>query len=135
MAMRCSPSMLQILEENIASVLTAEIDNNLAAVTKELEEKQQQIITATRSNQDYDDSVLEKIENLKMQKQQMFAEKAEQELCKNRIQEMKDFLLASPQELTGYDEDMVRKYLSRITVYADYYKVKFKSGISIDVTK
>ena len=135
MALRCSPSMLQILEENIASVLTEETDHNLATVSKELEEKQRQIIAAARSDQDYDDSVLAEIEHLKMQKQRLFAEKADQALCKNRMLELKEFLMASPQELTEYDGNMVRKYLKQITVYDDYYKVEFKSGISIDVTK
>ena len=32
-----------------------------------------------------------------------------------------------------YDDALVRKLIERVTVYDDYYRVEFKSGIEIDV--
>lgn len=46
-------------------------------------------------------------------------EKAEEEGRKLRVKEMMEFLSGMSQELTGYDEQMVRRYIERITVYDD----------------
>ena len=39
------------------------------------------------------------------------------------------------QELIEYDEQMVRKYIERITVYDTYYEVEFKAGIKVEIEK
>ena len=39
------------------------------------------------------------------------------------------------QELIEYDEQMVRKYFERITVYDTYYEVEFKAGIKVEIEK
>lgn len=39
------------------------------------------------------------------------------------------------EELTEYDEKMVRLYIERITVYDDKFMVSFKAGIDIDIQR
>ena len=65
----------------------------------------------------------------------MLIEKAEQEGQKLRIQEMTDFLSGMDQKLIEYDEQMVRKYIERITVYDNCYEVAFKAGIKVEIEK
>ena len=48
---------------------------------------------------------------------------------------MTDFLSGMGQKLIEYDEQMVRKYIERITVYDSYYEVEFKAGIKIEIAK
>jgi hypothetical protein len=48
---------------------------------------------------------------------------------------MTDFLSGMDQKLIEYDEQMVRKYIERITVYDTYYEVAFKAGIKVEIEK
>ncbi len=82
----------------------------------------------------YDD-IADAIDGLRDQKQKVLIEKAEQEGQKLRIQEMTDFLSGMDQKLIEYDEQMVRKYIERITVYDTYYEVAFKAGIKVEIEK
>ena len=48
---------------------------------------------------------------------------------------MTDFLSGMDQKLIEYDEQMVRKYIERITVYDNCYEVAFKAGIKVEIEK
>ena len=89
---------------------------------------------ATREKKPYDD-IADAIEDLRDQKQRALIDKAEEEGRKLRIKEMTAFLSEMDRELTEYDEQMVRKYIERITVFDDYYEVEFKAGIKVEVEK
>lgn len=90
--------------------------------------------TRRDTKQPYDD-VADAIEDLRERKQQALTKKAEEEGQKLRIEEMKRFLRGLGQELTDYDEQMVRKYIERITVYDNHYEVEFKAGIRGEIEK
>ena len=77
----------------------------------------------------------DEIDELKGKKQQFLIEKAGQEDAKRRIREMEDFLKSERNELTEYDEKLVRKYIKKIKVYEDRFSVTFKSEISVDVER
>ena len=44
-----------------------------------------------------------------------------------------DFLQGAPQELTEYDELMVRKYIDQIMIYEDHFTVCFKAKVELDI--
>ncbi len=46
---------------------------------------------------------------------------------------MTDFLQGTVQELTEYDEGMVRKYIEQIKVYEDKFIVCFKAKKEIEI--
>lgn len=46
---------------------------------------------------------------------------------------MKDFLDAAEKELTEYNVALVRKYIDKIIIYEDYFKVYFEPGIDFDI--
>ena len=50
-----------------------------------------------------------------------------------RITELQDFIKQQSTELTEFDENLVRRWLKKITVYEDKYTVEFKSGVNVDI--
>lgn len=52
---------------------------------------------------------------------------------KERIQEMIEYLKSQPKRVTVYDEQLVRKWIEKITVYDDHQDFLFKSGIQIEI--
>ncbi|MFQ9514682.1 MAG: hypothetical protein ACLRZ9_02530 [Eubacterium sp.] len=48
---------------------------------------------------------------------------------------MQKFLGEAEQELTEYDEMMVRKYIYRILMYEDKFTVAFKAGVKLDIER
>ena len=61
--------------------------------------------------------------------------KAENEGLKKRIREFETFLKEADQELTEYDETMVRKYIREIKVYEDHLLVCFEAGIEVEIDR
>jgi site-specific DNA recombinase len=133
-AVHCSDSMLRILRNNLETVIGSETEKELARIDAELADQQQKLLSATREKRSYDD-IADAIEDLRDQKQKALVEKADVEGKKIRIREMTEFLSDIDQELTEYDEQMVRKYIERITVFDDHYEVEFKAGIKVEVEK
>lgn len=60
---------------------------------------------------------------------------AEREGVKQRISEMQQFLAEQTQDITEYDERLVRRLIEKITVYEEKVTVEFKSGTSLDVRR
>lgn len=54
---------------------------------------------------------------------------------KQRISEMQQFLAEQTQNITEYDEQLVRRLIEKITVYEEKVTVEFKSGTSVDVRR
>ena len=60
---------------------------------------------------------------------------AEREGMKKQISEMQQFLAEQQQDITEYDEQLVRRLIEKITVYDERVTVEFKSGTSVDVDR
>ena len=54
---------------------------------------------------------------------------------KQRINEMQQFLAEQTQDITEYDEQLVRRLIEKIMVYDEKVTIKFKSGTSLDVRR
>ena len=63
------------------------------------------------------------------------AKDRKQKVFKKRIKELEDFLKEANQELTEYDESMVRRYIEKIQVYEDKFTVCFKAGVDLDIER
>ena len=81
------------------------------------------------------DSIVDEIYSLREAKQNAQAESAEREGMKKRISEMQQFLAEQQQDITEYDEQLVRRLIEKITVYDEVVTVEFKSGTSVDVRR
>lgn len=134
MLLRSSPSMKKILVQNIEDAIADDNLDELERINSILAVKQKELVRLAHAKKDY--TVLaDEIDMLRDKKQELLVKKAESEGFKKRIKEMEYFLGETNQELTQYDESMVRKYIENIAIYNDRFVVSFKSGINIDIKR
>lgn len=124
--------MLDVLEENIRTVITLKDETFTENLDARLEELQRELLKRANAKQNYDD-VANEIDRLCEMKQVALTENAEREGLKQRISEMQQFLKKQTEQIEEYDEYLVRRMIGKITVYKDKFIVKFKSGTSVDI--
>jgi site-specific DNA recombinase len=49
--------------------------------------------------------------------------------------DMSTFLKKQSTALAGYDEQLVRRLIEKVTIYEDKFTVEFKSGMTVDVNE
>lgn len=126
-------SVSAVLMDNIKKVIYKS-NNNLTLIDDQLKELQKAILKKANSNQKYDELVKE-IYDLRDEKQRMIAEVAERNGLKTRITEMENFIKEFEFRIKEYDEQLVRTYIDKITVYENRYTVEFKAGFKFDIEK
>lgn len=134
-------NMLHINNESMRTVLMANIeevinlpDASLSTIDARLEELQQLLLKKANSNQSYDELAKE-IFNLREKKQNIMADRAEKNGFNKRVAELEKFLQDFTFELTEYNEQLVRSYIQKITVYDDRYEVEFKAGLKLNIER
>ncbi len=134
LVMRCSPTIKKVLEQNIADALADDNSGELEEVNEILKAKQKELLKLAHANKDYT-ILADEIEKIREKKQQLLVDKAQNEGLKTRITELKDFIEAADQELTEYDEGMVRKYIEKIVIFEDKFQVFFKAGTDVEIAR
>lgn len=125
-------SFLQALQDNKATVLNAESDNATDDVDGKLNDLQQELLKQAKSKNDYNE-VADEIYRLRELRQNALVENAEREGRRQRITEMTEFLREQSNQLKVYDEQLVRRFIEKVTVYDDKLTIEFKSGVEIEV--
>ena len=123
-------TMNKTLQKNIESVLSGADGIPLDEIDGRLEE----LLKVANSKGNYD-SIADEIYRLREARQNALVGNAEREGMKQRISEMQQFLVEQTQDITEYDEQLVRRLIEKITVYEEKVTVKFKSGTSLDVRR
>ena len=126
--------MNETLQENVEAVLTGADGVPLSEIDSRLEELQKELLKIANSKGNYD-AIADEIYRLREARQSALVDNAEREGMKKRISEMQQFLSEQTQEITEYDEQLVRRLIEKITVFEEKVTVKFKSGTSIDVRR
>ena len=134
MALGKKDSMNDALQRNVETVLTGTDGVPLDEIDARLEELQKELLKVANAKGNYD-SIMDEIYSLREAKQNAQAESAEREGMKKRISEMQQFLAEQQQDITEYDEQLVRRLIEKITVYDEVVTVEFKSGTSVDVRR
>ena len=49
------------------------------------------------------------------------------------IQDLQDFIKSQPTTITEFDEVLVKRLITKITVFEDHFTIDFKSGVTIDI--
>lgn len=75
------------------------------------------------------------LSGMNFRRKKQAVDNAEREGVKQRIIEMQQFLAEQTQDITEYDEQLVRRLIEKITVYEEKVTVEFKSGTSLDVRR
>ena len=50
-----------------------------------------------------------------------------------QINDLQDFIKGQPTDITEFDETLVKRLISKITVFEERFTVEFKSRLSIDI--
>lgn len=132
MALGQKDTMYDVLQRNVEAVLTGTDGISLDEIDARLEELQKELLNVANAKGNYD-SIVDEIYSLREAKQNAQVEGAEREGMKQRISEMQQFLAGQTQDITEYDEQLVRRLIEKITVYDEKVIVEFKSGTSVDI--
>ena len=122
---------LNILIENIETVLNENADKPTTDIDEKLEGIQMELLRLANSKEDYED-VAEEIYRLRELKQEVMMKNAAREGLRQRIEEMTKFLKEQPQKLEVYDDLLVRRLVEKIAIHERQLTIAFKSGIEIE---
>ncbi len=120
------------LKANIAKVLGISNLKAVAEIDEKINEKQKEIIRLTKEHQNCN-TLGDEIIKLRDEKYRLQLEDANREGSRLKLEELESFLSKQGTEVQEYDDALVRRLVETITVYDDRFKVKFKSGIEIEV--
>lgn len=126
--------MNDALQRNVEAVLSGTDGVPLDEIDARLEELQKELLKVANAKGNYD-GIVNEIYSLREAKQNAQVACAEREGMKKRISEMQQFLAEQQQDITEYDEQLVRRLIEKITVYDERVTVEFKSGTSVDVKR
>ena len=134
MALCKKDTMSENLQKNVEAVLTGADGIPIDEIDSRLEQLQKELLKVANAKGNYD-SIADEIYHLREVKQNALVDNAEREGVKQRISEMQQFLAEQTQNITEYDEQLVRRLIEKITVYEEKVTVEFKSGTSVDVRR
>lgn len=123
---------LKTLQQNIAKAVVNADTLSPDGIQNRLLELQKELIKKANNKQDYD-AIADEIFRLRGQKEQSEVDSHHREETMNRIKELQDFIAGQETDITEFNEALVKKLIEKITVFADYFTVEFKSGITIDI--
>jgi site-specific DNA recombinase len=89
------------------------------------------LIQKANSNETYD-NIVNEIYRLRDLRQETLSKNALRQDKRDRIAEMTDFLNTQTDNITEFDDKLVRKLVEKVTVYDDRIVVEFKSGLEIE---
>lgn len=123
---------IEILMKNIAAAIDHESTDESGDIDSQLEELQKELVKRANFKEDYD-AVVNRIYQLREQKQEALERNAHQQAKRQRISEMADFLKDQGTEIMEYDDKLVRQLVEQVTVQKQRFAVRFKSGIEVNV--
>ena len=120
------------LQKNLMQVLRNDTSAQKDRIAERLLVLQQELLNRANNREAYDD-VAEEIFHLRELQQETDSDETTKAIQMERIKELQDFIGQQSNELTEFDEKLVKRWLRQITIWDDHYTVELKSGLSIDV--
>ena len=120
------------LQKNLMQVLRNDTSAQKDRIAERLLVLQQELLNRANNREAYDD-VAEEIFHLRELQQQTDSDETTKAIQMERIKELQDIIGQQSNELTEFDEILVKRWLRQITIWDDYYIVELKPGLSIDV--
>jgi len=116
------------LQKNLMQVLRNDTSAQKDRIAERLLVLQQELLNRANNREAYDD-VAEEIFHLRELQQQTDSDETTKAIQMERIKELQDFIGQQSNELTEFDEKLVKRWLRQITIWDDYYIVELKSGV------
>ena len=120
------------LAKNIATVIRASATASTDAIDEKLLELQQDLLKKANNKEAYDE-IADEIFRLRELKQQAAVDTVTRDEQIGRITELQDFIRSQPADLTEFDDELVKRWVQKITVWPDRYTIELKSGLSVDI--
>lgn len=125
-------TFLKGLMEAIQKGMEDKWDRSLFEIEEELEKLQLQLIARTSSKEEYDDLV-EKIYQLKDEKDRLLKEEASQKVHKKNLDAIEKFIRSQDVEDLEFEDKLVRQFIEEITVMEEGLEFRFKTGAKVTV--
>ena len=87
-------------------------------------------MTKTRQNCD---ALGDEIIKIREEKHQLQLDDANKKGVRAKLEEIESFLSEQTDKVQEFSDALVRRLIETITVYDDHFRVRFKSGIEIEV--
>lgn len=129
-----STDVKNILEENILEVIYHDNSDAIDEINKDIAEKQKELLELVHGKKDYSKRA-DEMEELRQSKQLLLVEHAKSEGVKQRINELSEYIYSEDDQITEYDEKLVRKYIDQIKVYDDKFVICFKAKVEIVINR
>ena len=104
----------------------------VAEIDARSEELQKELLKKGNAKQGFEE-LADEIDALREEKQALLLEDANRTAMKQRLEELEAFLDEQQEQVTDYDEGMVRRLIERITVFEDHLEFEFKCGLETEV--
>ena len=122
-------NLIPMLTETYNEVMAEDGNAEMAAVEEKLQAIQLELISAGEEVHQY---LGEQIDELRAEKNRIYAKNAERVETRINIKKMMDYLEESS-EIKEYSEQLTRELVSRVIVYEDKVAIEFKAGLQVEI--
>lgn len=122
---------LEVLSNNIETVINEKYTSAIAEIEKKLEDLRNQLLIWANSKEDYNDNA-DEVYRLREEKHYALAEDAEKKAAGQRLMDMTAFLKEQPTLIDECDEQLIRRLIGKSMVHEDKFTVEFKSGVEVE---
>ena len=115
------------MERNIERLLAENNPREEEKLRKREEELQQELISLAESRKNYN-HVVSEFQKVREQQTELENSRNRRSETVSRITELREFIRSQSEELTEFDETLVRHWIRKITVHPDRLTNEFKTG-------
>lgn len=123
---------LQTLQTNIATVVKQGDTLSPEVIDERLRELQKELLKKANQKDDYD-AIADEILRLRDMRKQAEVDSVVRDEQMRLIRDLQDFIRQQPTTITEFDETLVKRLITKITVVEDHFTIDFKSGVTIDI--
>lgn len=125
-------NLIKTLQENIAMAVRQSDATSSDSIDERLNELQHELLKKAHKKEEYD-TVADEIFRLRELKKQSETDTVARDEKLSRINDLQDFIVSHPTEITEFDEKLVKRLIGKITVLKDGFSVEFRSGVSLEI--
>lgn len=123
---------LQTLQANIATVVKQGDSLSPEVIDERLRELQKELLKKANQKDDYD-AIADEILRLRDMRKQAEVDSVVRDEQMRLIRDLQDFIRQQPTTITDFDETLVKRLITKITVFEDHFTIDFKSGVTIEI--
>ena len=123
---------LKALQTNIATVIKQGDTLSPEVIDERLRELQKELLKKANQKDDYD-AIADEILRLRDMRKQAEVDSVVRDEQMRLIRDLQDFIRQQPTTITEFDETLVKRLITKITVFEDHFTIDFKSGVTIDI--